>query len=103
MSVKLVRSSASAYQYPLLIKQLLLTPLATAPDREITYQGKLRYNYRTLNERIGRLANGLAGLGVEYGQGFLYSRPIAAHEAEMFILTSRSARGTAGELLPLTS
>ncbi|WP_371324099.1 GGDEF domain-containing protein [Dechloromonas sp. ZY10] len=31
----------------------------------------------------------LAGLGVEYGQGFLYSRPVAAHEAEMFILTSR--------------
>lgn len=45
----------------------------------------------------------LAGLGVEYGQGFLYSRPIAAHEAEMFILTSRSPRGIAGEPLPLTS
>ena len=68
MPVKLVQSAASAYPYPLLIKQLLLTPLAIAPDQEITYQGKLRYNYRTLNERIGRLANGLAGLGVEAGQ-----------------------------------
>lgn len=42
MPVKLVQSTASAYQYPLLIKQLLLTPLAIAPDQEITYQGKLR-------------------------------------------------------------
>ena len=68
MPVKLVQSTASAYRYPLLIKQLLLTPLAIAPDQEITYQGKLRYNYRRLNERIGRLANGLAGLGAEAGQ-----------------------------------
>lgn len=68
MPVKLVQSTPSAYQYPLLIKQLLLTPLAIAPEQEITYQGKLRYTYRTLNERIGRLANLLSGLGVESGQ-----------------------------------
>lgn len=68
MPIKLVQSTVSAYQYPLLIKQLLLTPLAIAPEQEITYQGKLRYNYRTLNERIGRLANVLTGLGVESGQ-----------------------------------
>ncbi len=29
----------------------------------------------------------LASLGVEYSQGFLYSRPVAANEAEMLILT----------------
>jgi fatty-acyl-CoA synthase len=68
MPVKLVQSTPSAYRYPLLIKQLLLTPLAIAPAQEITYQGKLRYTYRTLNERIGRLANVLTGLGVEAGQ-----------------------------------
>lgn len=68
MPVRLVQSTPSAYAYPLLIKQLLLTPLAIAPDQEITYQGKLRYNYRTLFERIGRLANALAGLDVEPGQ-----------------------------------
>jgi len=68
MPVKIIQSTSSAYAYPLLIKQLLHTPLATAPDQEITYQGKLRYSYRTLNERIGRLANGLAGLGVEAGR-----------------------------------
>ncbi|MBP7526191.1 MAG: AMP-binding protein, partial [Propionivibrio sp.] len=68
MPVKIIQSTSSAYAYPLLIKQLLHTPLATAPDQEITYQGKLRYSYRTLNERIGRLANGLTSLGVEAGQ-----------------------------------
>ena len=68
MPVKIIPSTPSAYAYPLLIKQLLHTPLATAPDQEITYQGKLRYSYRTLNERIARLANALAGLGVEAGQ-----------------------------------
>ena len=68
MPVKLVQSTPAAYRYPLLIKQLLLTPLAIAPAQEITYQGKLRYTYRTLNERIGRLANVLTGLGVESGQ-----------------------------------
>lgn len=68
MPVKIIQGTPSAYTYPLLIKQLLHTPLAVAPDQEITYQGKIRYTYRTLKERIGRLAGGLAGLGVEPGQ-----------------------------------
>ena len=68
MPVKILPSTPSAYAYPLLIKQLLHTPMATVPDQEITYQGKLRYSYRTLRERIGRLASGLAGLGVEASQ-----------------------------------
>ncbi len=67
MPVKIVGSTPSAYQYPLLIKQLLLTPLATAPDQEITYQGRVRYTYRELRERIGRLASVLSSLGVEAG------------------------------------
>ena len=68
MPVKLVQSTPSAYQYPLLIKQLLLTPLAIAPEQEITYQGKVRYSYRTLNKRISQLANTLTSLGVTSGQ-----------------------------------
>ncbi len=68
MPVKIIQGTSSAYSYPLLIKQLLHTPLAVAPDQEITYQGKIRYTYRTLKERIGRLANGLARLGVDAGQ-----------------------------------
>lgn len=67
MPVRLVQSTPSAYAYPLLIKQLLLTPLANAPEQEIIYQGTVRYNYRTLYQRIGKLANGLASLGVQAG------------------------------------
>ena len=68
MPIKIIQGTPSAYNYPLLIKQLLHTPLAVAPEQEITYQGKIRYTYRTLRNRIGRLASGLADLGVEAGQ-----------------------------------
>lgn len=67
MPVKLIQHAPSAYAYPLLIKQLLHTPLATVPDQEISYQGRIRFTYRVLRERIGRLANGLASLGIEAG------------------------------------
>ena len=68
MPVKPIEVTPSAYAYPLLIKQLLLTPLVHSPDREIIYSDLSRYTYRGLVERIGRLANGLASLGVEAGQ-----------------------------------
>ena len=45
--------------YPLLIKQLLHTPSANAPHQEIVYRELLRYDYRTLLERIGRLGSAL--------------------------------------------
>lgn len=48
-----------AYAYPLLIKQLLLTPLANAPEQEIVYRDLSRYDYRTLCARIGRLGSSL--------------------------------------------
>lgn len=60
-------TSPLAYAYPLLIKHLLTTPLTQAPDQEIVYRGEHRQTYRTLGERIGRLANGLGGLGVTRG------------------------------------
>lgn len=53
--------------YSLLIKQLLITPLAQAPGQTIVYRDVSRYTYRTLRERIGRLASGLQGLGVGHG------------------------------------
>ncbi len=67
MSVKQIVKTPSAYDYPLLIKNLLRTPLIYAPDQEIIYRDRMRYTYRMLNERIGRLAGGLAGLGVKPG------------------------------------
>ncbi|SAK66252.1 fatty acid--CoA ligase [Caballeronia ptereochthonis] len=60
-------AATSAYAYPLLIKQLLHTPLAQAPDQEIVYRGELRHSYRMLAERVARLANGLGGLGAKHG------------------------------------
>lgn len=68
MPVKLIEKTPSAYGYPLLIKQLLHSPLAFAQDQEIVYRDKVRYTYRAFAERLGRLANGLASLGVEQGQ-----------------------------------
>jgi fatty-acyl-CoA synthase len=55
------------YAYQLLIKKLLKTPLIYSPEREIVYRDKSRYNYRVLNERIQRLANGLEKLDVQPG------------------------------------
>ncbi len=63
----LIESTPSAYGYPLLIKHLLHTPLATNPEQEIVYRDLKRYDYRTLRQRIGQLASGLDGLGVAAG------------------------------------
>ncbi len=63
----LIEPTPSAYVYPLLIKNVLLWALRRAPGQEIVYRDVLRYDYRTLEQRIGRLANGLASLGVKPG------------------------------------
>ena len=68
MATRPIATTPSAYNYPLLIKQLLLTPMAHSADQEIVYADISRYTYRTLRDRICRLASGLAGLGVEPGQ-----------------------------------
>jgi fatty-acyl-CoA synthase len=57
----------SAYAYPLLIKQLLHTPLAVSPEQEIVYRDQRRYDYWTLRHRIGQLASALQSLGVNPG------------------------------------
>jgi fatty-acyl-CoA synthase len=59
-----IEHSLFAYEYPLLIKHLLHTPLATNPHQEIIYQNASRFTYRAFRQRIGRLASGLASLGV---------------------------------------
>ncbi len=65
--MSLIDSTTSAYAYPLLIKQLLHTPWRHAPEQEIVYRDLKRLSYRQLHERIGRLASGLARLGVKPG------------------------------------
>lgn len=56
-----------AHAYPLLVKQLLLMPLAVSPEQEIVYGDQVRFDYRTLQVRIGQLAGLLTSLGVGHG------------------------------------
>src|SRR5262245_15890061 len=67
MSAADVPAASSAYGYPLLIKQLLHTPMALAADQEIVYRDQVRYCYRDFRTRLARLANVLAGLGIKQG------------------------------------
>jgi fatty-acyl-CoA synthase len=67
MRVRLPQRAESAYSYPLLVKQLLHTPLATAPRQEIVYRDRMRFTYEILARRIGRLANTLDALEVAPG------------------------------------
>ena len=67
MSVRLIPRTPSAYGFPLLIKNILRTPLAYYPDREIVYRDKMTYTYVELNQRIQRLANALEKMGVKQG------------------------------------
>ncbi len=67
MNNLLIERTASAYTYPLLIKNLLDYPVVNNPDQEIVYRDLLRFDYRTLRERICRLANALTALGIKPG------------------------------------
>jgi len=67
MATKLIDGTPSAYEYPLLLKYILNTPLAYAPGQEIVYKDVKRYDYVTLYKRIGQLANVLENMGVKAG------------------------------------
>ncbi len=60
-------AASSAYDYPLIIKQLLITPLRQFPDQEIVYRDTLRFTYRQFGERVRRLGSALGTLGVRQG------------------------------------
>lgn len=62
-----IPETPSAYGYPLIVKQLLHTPILYAPDQEIVYRDKIRYTYRELYQRIARLASALTSIGVGPG------------------------------------
>src|SRR6476659_11415395 len=61
---RLIQTAKSAYQYPLIFKQLWHTPL---PDQEVVYRDLKRFTYRQIRERIGRLASTLSKAGVVPG------------------------------------
>src|SRR5271157_3338353 len=55
------------YGYPLLIKTLLNAGLTSAPDQTVVCGDDWRFTYREVGERINRLAQGLASLGIRAG------------------------------------
>src|ERR1700720_997564 len=65
---RLIQVAQSAYQYPLLFKQLWHTTLLHAADQEIVYRDLKRFTYRQIKERIGRLASALDKIGVRPGE-----------------------------------
>ena len=67
MSPKIIEPTPSAYNYQLLIKHFLQTPLVYLPDQEIIFRDKMRYTYAAFEKRISRLANALKNLGVKSG------------------------------------
>jgi fatty-acyl-CoA synthase len=64
---RLIQITKSAYQYPLIFKQLWHTPRVQAPDQEVVYRDLKRFTYRQIKERIGRLASALSKAGVVPG------------------------------------
>jgi fatty-acyl-CoA synthase len=57
----------NAYAYPLLIKQLLVTPIAQRSRKHIIYRDRKRFTYPQLVERVGQLGSALSKLGVGPG------------------------------------
>lgn len=60
-------SAPSAYDFPLIIKQLLNRAKAVSQDQEIIYADKKRFTYAQFFTRINRLANVLADLNLNAG------------------------------------
>lgn len=63
----LIEKTNSAYSYPLLIKQLFLAPMVNNPDQVIVYRDEKTISYKEWKERVHRLANALASVGVKPG------------------------------------
>jgi len=62
-----IAKASSAEGFPLLIKSLLESGVKRAPEQEIVSGNQNRFSYQEFAERVGRLASGLASLGVERG------------------------------------
>ncbi len=67
MTENLIQRTASAYAYPLLIKNLLQSPIVDDPQQEIIYRDQARFSYAEFRQRICRLANTLTAMGVKPG------------------------------------
>ena len=67
LNTRILKPADEARSTPLLIKNLLLTGQRYERTQEIIYRDLVRYDYRTFNERICRLANALTKAGVKAG------------------------------------
>ena len=67
MSDNLIYRTASAYTYPLLIKNLLQAPAVNDPQQEIIYRDQARFTYAEFRQRVCKLANALSEIGVKHG------------------------------------
>jgi fatty-acyl-CoA synthase len=67
MPLRFVEPTAETYRFPLTINHLLDNVLVTAGSQEIIYRDQLRFTYRELRGRIGRLASLLTEYGAEEG------------------------------------
>ncbi len=56
------------YDYPLIIKQLLINPLRLFPRQEIVYRDLRRLTYQQFGGRVHRLGSALQRLGVAFGE-----------------------------------
>ncbi|HEX4524479.1 MAG TPA: fatty acid--CoA ligase [Casimicrobiaceae bacterium] len=67
MTASAITRTRSAHDAPLSIASLLARGVAAAPGQEIVYGDTRRYTYRTLDERVRRLASALRALDVGPG------------------------------------
>ena len=67
MTGRLITTAKSAYQYPLILKQLWHAPILQAAGSGNRLSGLKRFTYRDIRERIGRLASALQQVGVRPG------------------------------------
>lgn len=67
LTTRIIQSTPSAYNPPLLIKSILAQSMHYEPDNEIIYRDIFRMNYRTLNKRVAQLAHALSDLGIQPG------------------------------------
>jgi fatty-acyl-CoA synthase len=62
-----IEKTKSAYDYPLIIKQLFISPVVNRPDQEIIYRDNVTITYTKWKERVHRLASALTSIGARPG------------------------------------
>ena len=94
MASQSIAQTPAAYGFPLLIKGLLESAVTRAPEQEIVSANQNRLTYWQFAERVGRLASGLAGLGVERGDTVAIM-DWDTHRYGVFLRVANDGRSTA--------